>query len=155
MGTDRFTIHRGSCLCGNGNFVVEYCEADHMYARGGWLESSIECAACEQKYELQEDGKDVVVVRKSDLARRRKLEEEYAAKREEFMSRADVRAILDDFAERLSAFPRATPSPTPWDRGGPMLTPPEPPGTFGGRSKSLCLSRAEELPQFEPSRSSM
>ncbi len=52
---------------------------------------------------MVEDGKEFVVVRVADLANQEEKQSEYNRKKE-FLTRADVRSLLDDFTKRLSSF---------------------------------------------------
>lgn len=106
MGADCYETHRGPCRCGEGEFVVEECEPDHMYATASqrWWRSRIECSKCNSEYGLHDDGTHFVVVRKVDVADRQAKEQKYSEKSEEFMKSEPARAIVDEFSTRLSAF---------------------------------------------------
>ena len=106
MGSDCSDLHRGPCLCGQGVFLVEECEPDHPFAKASqrWWRSTIECARCQEEYRLIEYGKDIVVVRNADIGDRSAIENRYLEKQKEFVARPDVRALLDEFAQRLDTF---------------------------------------------------
>jgi len=106
MGTGRTEVHRGPCHCGKGEFLIEWCEPDHPSVKPGegqW-ESSIECAECDDRYAIVERGRRFVLVETVHLERRRNLENELSERRKRFMDRADVRALLQQFEDKLESF---------------------------------------------------
>jgi hypothetical protein len=103
MGTERDMVYEGPCICGKGIFAVDYCNPDHGWPTSTpfWYESSIRCQDCNKLYELIEQEKAIVVVEHKEIARQKKVMEQWHQLRDEIMQRSDVKEILMSFVTLL------------------------------------------------------
>jgi hypothetical protein len=103
MGTERDTVHEGSCLCGKGTFVVDYCNPDHGWPTSTpfWYETSIRCQECNKLYELVEQEKAIVIVEKAEIVNQKELVKQWHLLGNEIMQRPEVNEILRSFITLL------------------------------------------------------
>lgn len=89
--------HRGLCLCGAGEFVIERWSANYMYGGGGRT-ATLHCSACEAKYEVREGGIGWYAVRRTDVEERQRRYGEYNARAREIDTK-----FIKPVRERLRA----------------------------------------------------
>lgn len=99
MGIDRTGYIRQQCLCGKGEYVVNQTTDDHPYVRPDQFdwELLIECDDCSTKYEMINQDKQAVVVKKSDIKLRDQKQRKYSQRSEEFMESAEVKKHIRNF----------------------------------------------------------
>ncbi len=110
MGTERSEYFRRTCLCGQGELVIEFCMPDHPWAqagRGTWG-LSIHCDSCKKEYVLEERNNQAVIVRKFDVQARSQLGHECYERARKIMESDQVQQHLHDFETLISSQPTVT-----------------------------------------------
>ena len=105
MGTDRELEYEGPCKCGEGKYIIKFCEPDHGWSNKFWYEYGIHCKRCAEKYVLDQKGKKFYLVEKKELARKKKQSEKYHQKSNQLMKTEEVKTILEKFINFLDSFP--------------------------------------------------
>ena len=107
MGTDRDLIHEGPCSCGKGKYIVYFCTPDHPYAKEDQYsyEFKITCSECSQKYLLEVRGCKTVRILKSEVEKRRKIQQLFHNKGEQIMGYAKEKGYLQAVKERIGQLP--------------------------------------------------
>lgn len=59
MRNDCSPIYSGSCKCGAGEEIIEFCTPDHGWSVSvsQWYETAVRCPECSKEYEIQRFGK--------------------------------------------------------------------------------------------------
>ncbi|NWH05629.1 hypothetical protein [Desulfobacter latus] len=105
MGTDRELEYEGPCECGEGKYIIKFCEPDHGWSNNFWYEYTIQCKRCAEKYELDQRGNKFYLVEKKELERKQKQLEKCQKKSHELMTTEKVKKILEKFITHLDALP--------------------------------------------------
>lgn len=106
MGNDRIEAYRGPCPCGTGEVSIDLRTANHRWltkARG--FETSITCGTCRTEYDLIEQNKQFVFVRKSDVKQQQALWSEYWRRSEDLLKAAETKKLLNDLETLLDRQP--------------------------------------------------
>lgn len=105
MGTYRSLEHFCTCLCGSGTFQIDYCEVDHSWptSRPQWHSPHVNCAACAEKYEIQERSKTFYVIEKEKIRQLELLSHQATVIENELLLSNEVDAIKVKFSHYLSA----------------------------------------------------
>ncbi len=104
MGTDRVQEYAGSCDCGSGRYVVNFCTPDHPYpTQSKWWECNIECSTCSDTYTLEVRGNQVVQIRKADVQEADRRMREWAKAQDAAFTAA--KGYITEFANRLREEP--------------------------------------------------
>ena len=106
MGTDRIEAYRGPCVCGTGEVKINFCTPDHPWpTQSKWFETSLTCGSCRVEYDLVEQNKQFVFVRKSDVKEQQALWSEYSRRSDDLLKAAGTRKLLDDLEALLDRQP--------------------------------------------------
>lgn len=124
MGTEQWPVHQKTCRCGQGQFIVDHCEADHPYNLKQWLEPRIECATCATQYELVKQRGHIALVVREVIQARKELKERLHQERAALLQSKSAQDVV---ADRRSVG-TAGRQPTRVDRGGAPAGEPESPG---------------------------
>lgn len=107
MGTDRDLVYEGPCSCGKGKYIVNFCTPDHPYAKDDQYsyELEITCRECSQKYILEVRGYKTFRMLKSEVEKRRKIEQLYHNKGRQIMEYAKKKGYLEAVKEKIEQLP--------------------------------------------------
>ena len=106
MGTDRFEVFKGGCRCGNGEFIIEFCEPDHLYpTKSKWYETKITCPKCNSKFSLVDQNGQFILVKNSEIQRREDDLSEWYKNKKAFLKSQKVKKVLKEFENFLSNQP--------------------------------------------------
>jgi hypothetical protein len=105
MGTERDEVFKSTCFCGKGSFSVVLCSPDHMWATSSQFsyELSIKCTDCNKTYDLVEQEGQAVIVERTEITKRVKIQEQWHLTNKEIMKRADVIEVLQNFVVFLES----------------------------------------------------
>jgi hypothetical protein len=113
MGTDRNEIRNIPCPCGKGHITVTFCSPDHAYAHDGqtWREDKIECGACDAKYTIVEQNKNLVLVSRKDCeqnaADQKQKQQEMEGLEKRLWENLETTGVLDSVVGYLNSFKSA------------------------------------------------
>lgn len=106
MGNDRIEAYRGPCACGEGEVTIDFCTPDFPWlTKSNRFKTSITCGTCRTEYDLIEQSKQFVFVRKSDVKRQQALWSEYWRRSEDLLKAARTRKLLNDLETLLDTQP--------------------------------------------------
>jgi hypothetical protein len=106
VGNDRIEAYRGPCACGAGDVRIDFCTPDYPWlTKSRGFKTSIACSSCRTEYDLIEQNKQVVFVRKSDVKQQQALWSEYWRRSEDLLKTAGTRKLLNDLEILLDTQP--------------------------------------------------
>ena len=108
MGTNRSEIYRKPCRCGKGEFIIICCTRDNSWSTLVEYEKSISCNECKNKYSLEEQDDQIILVRNSDIKEREKYADAQWNRAESLMNQAKVKYWFGQFETHLSQLPSIT-----------------------------------------------
>ena len=113
MGTDRNEVKNIPCPCGGGRITVTFCSPDHAYAHDGqsWRDDKIECGACDAKFSIVQQNKNLVLVSREDCnqfeAAKKQKQQETEKLEKELWENLEKTGVLNSVVNYLNSFKSA------------------------------------------------
>lgn len=103
MGTERFVIYDGPCACGKGKYIIKECCPDHPWVKSHqyWLESSIDCPECREKYIIENRNGKVYQILKSGMDKIEKAKEKWHSKIKDINSYVKEKGYFDKLKQDI------------------------------------------------------
>lgn len=107
MGTERYVLYDGPCACGKGKYIIKECCPDHPWVKSHqyWLESTIDCSECKEKYIIDDRNGKVYQILKSEIDKIEKAKEKWHLKIKEIKSHVKDKGYIDKLKQDIEDLP--------------------------------------------------